>query len=314
MASLVSFFAGVGGIDLGFRAQGFDVLGAFDFDKYAVETYRANVGPEIQQRDIRQMTGSEIPEADVWSFGFPCTDLSISGKRAGLHGERSGLFFEVMRLLDEVEARPRYLVAENVAGVVPFLPEIEAAYAERGYQLVTKRCHATQFGLPQNRERYALIGVHEGETEPVLEDPKPLPYYPRLIDFFDREVPEKYYRRRPAFRVREDALERLVKHDRKPVAVADAYASSHQNSKLHHPLGISPAIICSTDTKVWLGYNCWRLLTPAECGRLQGFPVDHGWKQVVSDAQAYKQFGNAVPVPMFAHVAGALASAMRSSS
>lgn len=298
---------------LAFRAHGVEAACAFDIDKYAVQTYAANVGDHVERRDIRDLRGAELPACDIWSFGFPCTDVSISGKRAGLHGEHSGLFFEVMRLLDEVEARPRYLVAENVAGVVPFLPEIEAAYAERGYRLIAKRFHATQFGLPQNRERYALVGVHDGEPEPVLTDPEPLPYHPRLIDFFDAQVPEKYFRRRPAFRVREDSLERLVKNDGRPVAVADAYSSSHQNSKLHHPLGISPAIICSTDAKVWLGANCWRLLTPTECLRLQGFPVET-WTQVVSDAQAWKQAGNAVPVPMFAHVAGALASALGSGS
>lgn len=313
MPSLVSFFAGIGGIDLGFRAAGFDVLAAFDFDRYAVETYRENVGSEIQQRDVRDMRGAEIPATDVWSFGFPCTDLSISGKRAGLHGERSGLFFEVMRLLDEVEVRPRYLVAENVAGVVPYLPEIEASYAERGYRLLAKRYHATQFGLPQNRERYALVGVHDGEPQPLLTDPEPLPYLPRLIDFFDRKVDEKYYRRRPAFLLREDALERLTSSNGKPIVVGHAYRSSHQNSKLHHPLGISPAIICSTDAKVWLSRECWRLLTPTECHRLQGFPVET-WRQVVSDAQAFKQAGNAVPVPMFAHVGAALASAIGSGS
>lgn len=300
-------------MSLAFRAHGFEVARAYDIDKYAVKTYAANVGGHVERRDIKELVGSELTACDVWSFGFPCTDLSISGKRAGLHGEHSGLFFEVMRLLDEVEARPRYLVAENVAGVVPFLPEIEAAYAERGYRLIAKRYHATQFGLPQNRERYALVGVHDGEAAPVLTDPEPLPYPARLIDFFDSHVPEKYFRRRPAHRRRDDSLERLIKRNGHPVVVADAYASSHQNSKLHHPLGISPAIICSTDAKVWLGPNCWRLLTPTECLRLQGFPVE-SWTQVVSDAQAWKQAGNAVPVPMFAHVAQALASATASGS
>lgn len=309
----LDLFAGIGGMTLAFRSAGFQTVAAFDWDKYACQSYSANVGEHISCRDIRDIRGAELPECDVWTAGFPCTDLSISGKRAGLHGERSGLFFEVMRLLDEVETRPRYLVAENVAGVVPYLPEIELAYAERGYRLLAKRYHATQFGLPQNRERYALVGVHDGESEPLLTDPEPLPYLPRLIDFFDQTVEEKYFRRRPAFLLREDALERLTSSNGKPVVVGHAYRSSHQNSKLHHPLGISPAIICSTDAKVWLSRECWRLLTPTECHRLQGFPVET-WRQVVSDAQAFKQAGNAVPVPMFAHVGAALASAIRSGS
>lgn len=314
MPSLISLFAGIGGLDLGFRAAGFDVVAAYDFDRYACATYRANVGPEIVQRDIRDMTGAEIPAADVWAGGFPCQDVSISGKRAGLNGARTGMFWEWMRLLDEVKTKPRYLVAENVLGIREYIPQVEEAYAERGYRLVTQVYNAVDFGLAQARQRYMLVGVHDGEAVPVLTQPEPPKVTPRLIDFFDQVVEERYYRRRPAFHLREDALERLVSGNGRPVKCAYAYESKGQNSVLHHPLGVGPTIICATDAKVWLGPECWRLLTPSECGRLQGFPVDDGWTAVCSNAQQYKQFGNAVAVPMAQWVARCIKRAMDSGS
>lgn len=307
MPSIIDFFAGIGGMSLAFRSAGFDVAGAYDIDKWAVKTYRANIGDEIEQRDICLMRGADIPRADVWTFGFPCQDVSISGKRIGMEGSRSGLFHQVMRLLDEATEQPDYLVAENVLGIEPFLPLIEQEFAARGYSMTARVYKALHFGLPQNRERYVIVGALGNCPLPRLADPAPLPYYPRMIDVLDENVPEKYIRRREVLHVRSKALEKLVRKEPIPVIAGAAYVSDCQNSRLCHPLGISNAVICSTDLKVWLGPKLWRLVTPTECGRLQGFPVDDGWKQVVSDCQAYRQFGNAVPVPMFAHVARAVA-------
>lgn len=102
------FFCGAGGMGLGFKQAGFTIAGAWDFDKFAVATYNANVGNHVQQKDIREMTYLDVPQATVWTFGFPCQDLSVAGKMAGLYeGKRSGLFFEVMRLLDEIRERER---------------------------------------------------------------------------------------------------------------------------------------------------------------------------------------------------------------
>ncbi len=77
--SMNDFFCGCGGIGLGFKQAGFHIAGAWDSNKYAVQTYKENVWAGVKQADIRDMDISDIPEADVWAFGFPCQDLSVAG-------------------------------------------------------------------------------------------------------------------------------------------------------------------------------------------------------------------------------------------
>ena len=138
MYTLNDFFCGCGGLGLGFQNAGFKIVGALDFDKYAVATYRENVGDHVVQADIQKMCIEDVPKADVWAFGFPCQDLSVAGKQAGIKVEcadcgtvwevsaetyseenlcpgcggtnhraatRSGMFFEIMRLLAEARER-----------------------------------------------------------------------------------------------------------------------------------------------------------------------------------------------------------------
>lgn len=77
------FFCGCGGMAVGFKNAGYRVVGAWDFDKYAVQSYRENLGSYVEESDIREMTWRDIPQATVWAFGFPCQDLSYAGKQAG---------------------------------------------------------------------------------------------------------------------------------------------------------------------------------------------------------------------------------------
>lgn len=77
------FFCGAGGVGVGYKNAGFDVVWACDFDKYAVETYRKNVGSHVVQADIKKLNWNDVPAADVWAFGFPCQDLSIAGNKRG---------------------------------------------------------------------------------------------------------------------------------------------------------------------------------------------------------------------------------------
>lgn len=78
------FFCGCGGMGIAFKNAGYEIAGAWDFDKYAVESYRANVGDHVQKADIKELHQADIPQADVWAFGFPCQDLSVAGKQRGM--------------------------------------------------------------------------------------------------------------------------------------------------------------------------------------------------------------------------------------
>lgn len=186
------FFCGAGGVGLGFIGAGYDVIWACDFDKYAVDTYRRNVGDHVIQADIKKLSREDIPKADVWAFGFPCQDLSVAGKQKGFRfvckdcgeewgydseehrdgikcprcgGEnyqaasRSGMFFEMMRLLDETaeetpEYLPRALFIENVKGLKPYIPVLEEELQRRGYTAHVQLYNSKYWGVPQNRERY----------------------------------------------------------------------------------------------------------------------------------------------------------------
>lgn len=226
------FFCGCGGMGIGFKNAGYEIVGAWDFDKFAVESYKANVGDHVQQADIKDMTWKEVPEASVWTFGFPCQDLSVAGKQAGMvlecikcghqwkiepdandsdncpncggnkykSASRSGLFFEIMRLLDETdenspEQMPKVLIAENVKGLKPFIGMLEAEFKKRGYTAHIELYNSKYWGVPQNRERYYIVGIRDGEETPFnmpTEDKDPNKI-PKLSTALEQKVDEKYY-------------------------------------------------------------------------------------------------------------------------
>ena len=119
----IDFFAGIGGIRLGLEQAGHECVGFCEWDKFARTAYKAmyDTEGEWECHDVRTASSMELPKADLWCFGFPCQDISIAGQQKGLQeGERSGLFYEVMRLLAGLrqEDRPRWLLVENVKNLL----------------------------------------------------------------------------------------------------------------------------------------------------------------------------------------------------
>lgn len=114
---VVSFFSGIGGLDQGFVDAGFDVIWANDFDKYAVETYRANYKNEIVYGDINEINLDEIPDCDVLIGGFPCQPFSLMGEQKGFEDARGTLFFRIVEIIkDKIKKdnKPKAIVLENV--------------------------------------------------------------------------------------------------------------------------------------------------------------------------------------------------------
>ena len=115
--TIVSLFAGCGGLDLGFINAGFKIIWANDFFKDAVETYKKNIGNHIIEGDITQISSSEIPDNfDVLLGGFPCQGFSIANKKRGMHDERNFLYREMLRIIRD--KKPKIFVAENVKGLL----------------------------------------------------------------------------------------------------------------------------------------------------------------------------------------------------
>ena len=118
----IDLFSGIGGFHSGLEKAGMKCVGWCEFDKFAQASYRAmyDTADLWFGDDIQKVKGHELPKADLWTFGFPCQDVSVAGKQKGIKkGTRSGLFYEVMRLLDECEEnRPQWLVCENVKNLL----------------------------------------------------------------------------------------------------------------------------------------------------------------------------------------------------
>lgn len=163
----IDFFSGIGGFHTGLEKAGMKCIGWCEFDKFAQASYRAMYDTDNLWfgDDVTKVKGKDLPNADLWTFGFPCQDVSIAGKQKGIkEGTRSGLFFEIMRLIDErKENKPKWLVCENVKNLLSidggggFLTVI-SEMAERGYSIEWGVYNSKNYGVPQNRERVYIIG------------------------------------------------------------------------------------------------------------------------------------------------------------
>jgi len=163
----VSLFAGVGGFDLAMQRNGIDVVATVEIDKAARGVLQYHFPQAQHFTDVTEVTGEQlraagfVPERGILTGGFPCQDLSVAGRRAGLGGERSGLFWEIMRLADEL--RPKYLVLENVPGLLSSnagrdFGTVLGAMAERGYGFAYRILDSQYFGVAQRRRRVFIVG------------------------------------------------------------------------------------------------------------------------------------------------------------
>ena len=167
MITAVSLFAGVGGFDLALERNGVKVVASVEIDKKAQEVLRRHFPNSTIFGDIMGVTGEQliaagfIPESGIITGGFPCQDLSVAGKRAGLGGERSGLFWQICRLLDETRAQN--FILENVPGLLSSnngrdMAVVIEALVKRGYRIAYRVLDAQHFGVPQRRRRVFIVG------------------------------------------------------------------------------------------------------------------------------------------------------------
>lgn len=223
------FFCGCGGFGLGFKQAGFELVGAWDFDKYAVKSYAHNVSPKVKLMDITEMTADDVPYADVWTFGTPCQAFSVAGKQLGtkfkcihcdheeeMQGEeiidrntkcskcgseskakdlRGVLFFEVMRLLKTTNPNklPKVILLENVKGIRKFIPTVKNEYEKRGYKMYYTLYNSKFWGVPQNRERYFIVGVHNSINKDFIFPTENKNNIPQLHSILEHKVDESFF-------------------------------------------------------------------------------------------------------------------------
>lgn len=271
---LIELFAGIGSQTQALTNIGIahKVVAISEIDKYAIRSYEAMHGKANNLGDIRKI--EELPDADIWTYSFPCQDISVAGKGAGIkEGTRSGLLFEVERLLrvaSEKETLPKYLLLENVKNLVSkkFKTDFDKwldFLAELGYTNYWKVLNAKDYGIPQNRERVFCVSIR-GEHEPFVF-PKPKELTIRLRDMIDETVEEKFYlkestirsilhstfnSRRDSIRPGDGLANTLLARDwRGPQCVqvgevvGEKWDKMHDISKrVYEPNGIAPTVHC----------------------------------------------------------------------
>ena len=301
---VVSLFAGIGGFDIGFENAGFDIIWANDLDKYACETYKANVGENIVCDDIRNQLDN-IPDHDILIGGFPCQPFSTLGKLKGFEDDRGTLFFYIKKIAQEHDTK--ILVLENVKNIMNHdhgktFKRIIKELTDIGYDCNYDVLNSANFGIPQRRNRMYLVAFNKKYFPKTIpfEFPKGQELKITTQDLLDKDVDSKYFiskKMLPTI-LGEGTKGYIVKPTiNQPISktLTATMHKMHRASQDNYFTDDINAKKCD-DSKSNL-----RKLTPNECRKLQGFPSD--WKQVVSDTQAYKQFGNAVTVDVSYNVA-----------
>ena len=167
----VSLFAGVGGFDLALERNGVKVVASVEIDKKAQEVLRQHFPNSTIFGDVTGVTGEQLisagfnPKRGIITGGFPCQDLSVAGKRAGLQGNRSGLFWEIVRLLTETKAEN--FILENVPGLLSSndgadMATVITALDGIGFDVAWRVCDAQFYGVPQRRRRVFIVGCLRG--------------------------------------------------------------------------------------------------------------------------------------------------------
>lgn len=304
-----AFFAGVGGIELGFEQTGkLRVLYANEFDKNARKTYALN-NPDIplDGRDIHDVKTDEIPDCDVMMGGFPCQAFSVAGYRKGFADDRGDLFFEMLRMVNAKQ--PRVVFVENVKNLVNHdkgntFKVIKEALTENNYYIKWKVLNGKDYGnVPQNRERiYVTAFKYKSDCDKFVF-PEPVKLTKTLHDVIDfhGKKDEKYYYRKG----KQPFYDKLVPE----ITSQDTLYQWRRQYVRANKSNVSPTLTANMGTG---GHNVpllltdsgeIRKLTPKETFNVQGYPQDFKLPDDTANGQLYKQAGNSVVVPVIHRIA-----------
>ncbi len=308
---VASLFCGCGGMDLGviggftflgkeYKDNPFEIVYSVDFDEYCTKIYNENFKHKCQVKDVRDINIELLPQFDMLIGGFPCQSFSISAQnppRLGYKDERGMLFFEMVKILKE--RQPRFFIAENVKGILSAnegkaFPMIISEFMDAGYHVMHKLLNASDYGVPQKRERVIIMGFRD------IEDYKKFKY-PSRVRTEDRKV------LRDVILEDENHNESLFFSER---AVAGMMAVREKMNKgrvmnLDEPCNTISAHLAkvslnSTDP-VFMFEGRYRRFSAREAARIQSFPDDFKLDSV-SQGRQYKAIGNAVPPVLMWHI------------
>lgn len=303
--SFIDLFCGIGGMRLGLEMAGGRCVFSSEIDKYAAETYKANFH-EAPSGDIRRIRAEDIPDHDVLAAGFPCQPFSLAGvskrnsmdRPSGMDMPEGNLFEEIARILRE--KKPQAFLLENVKHLKSF-------DEGRAFSTMLKRLEGTGYSIkhkiidakavvPQHRERLFVVGF---KCDVGFEFPRIRDMGPRLGEILEKDPSDRYV-------LTPGVWAALLRHKRKSrergsgfgYSIADPAGVSRTMSRRYYKDGAE--ILVREDCR-----SRPRRLTPRECARLMGFR--DSFRIPVSDAQAYRQFGNSVVPGIVARIGSKIA-------
>lgn len=313
---VASLFCGCGGMDLGiqggfnflgktYEALPFEVVYAVDNDLYATRIYNSNFSHKCELKDVRDIIPEHVPDHDILLGGFPCQSFSISAQnppRLGYKDDRGKLFFEMVKVLKEKQ--PRFFIGENVKGLLSAnkgkaFPMIVKEFEKAGYHIHFKLLNASEFGVPQKRERVFIVGFRDFDDYFNFRFPQPNTLngskvkLKQVIDI-KADKDDKWFFSQKAvdgmLRVKDKMNKGRVQDLEQPCNTI----SSH----------LAKVSLNGTDPVLMVGER-YRRFTPREAANIQTFPTTFKLESV-SENRQYRAIGNAVPPVLMWNVANAL--------
>lgn len=307
--SVVSYFCGCGGLDLGFcgdftyhgkhyKPHPFDFLDAYDFNDNAVETYNGYFGDgKAAVLDLSNANLDDIPKAQILIGGFPCQEFSSCGPLGGLDSERGQLYKALVRYMERY--KPMVVVGENVINLLRMnggetINTIVSDFKAVGYRFEVWQFNAPDYGIPQSRQRLFFIGVRED-----------LPGFPKM--------PKAHTTKRPktikwAIGDLEKIVDDSIPNQDQYFKASKAKRGNGQGDEVNKPNEPAYTIRANPKSRVQFHYSLNRRLTVRECARIQTFPDNFLFSHSMTTSMS--EIGNAVP-PVLAHqVADSIAKFM----
>ena len=317
----ISLFSGCGGMDLGikgnfkflnktYKSLPFEVVYAVDNDPYATKIYNSNFKHQCETKDVRDLEIDKLPEHDILLGGFPCQSFSISAQnppRLGYKDDRGKLFFEMVNVLKEKQ--PRFFIAENVKGLLSAnkkkaFPMIVKEFEKAGYYVKHQLFNASEYGIPQKRERVFIVGFKNYEDYAYFEFPKPTTLNGSKVKL--KEVIDIKANKDEKWFFSERAVQGMMRVREKMNKGRDQDPEQPCNTISSHLAKVS---LNSTDPVLKINGR-YRRFTPREASNIQSFPEEF-ILDCVSDNRQYRAIGNAVPPVLMWHISNSLSNLLK---
>ncbi|WP_342493949.1 DNA (cytosine-5-)-methyltransferase [Bacillus sp. FSL R5-0447] len=330
--TVLELFCGGGLGAIGFKAAGYVIVKALDFDKNAAKAYRHNFGDYVEQADINKIDIDSLPDTDVIFGGPPCQDFSVAGKGAGAEGERGKL---VWRYLEIIAAKqPKAFVFENVKGLItkrhrPTFDALIEKFNEIGYEISWRVMSAWDYGVAQKRERVFIVGIRK-DLGFTFEFPKPLEgdYQTRVLRDVIGDLPEvnnegyglRNDEKPYAHKIPDGGNWRSLPVDEQKAFMKGAfYSGGGQTTYLRRMSRDEPALTITAS--VLAKATCHlhpeedgkppRRFTVRECLRIQSAPDTYILPDDISLSAQYRIVGNGIASRVAWYIGGALADQLR---